>query len=153
MLSRYFVQVSTCSVMSNPCMHAAISMNHHAPMFVLLLLARSIVPNTKKHICFRQYHILIYNWNSSKERKYLIIKLTCTSSSNSSLYSCWTCGYNYRWDVLITPGVKDTLFLGSARGAKEAVDLFTRREFVDGQRAETRKQTHNDLPRFRPPEG
>ena len=50
-------------------------------------------------------------------------------------------------------GVKDTPFLGSARGAKEAVDLFTRREFIDGQRAEIRKQTHNDLPRFRPPEG
>ena len=53
----------------------------------------------------------------------------------------------------VTPGVKDTPFLGSARGAKEAVDLFTRREFVDGQRAETRKQTHNNLPRFRLPEG
>ena len=25
----------------------------------------------------------------------------------------------------VTPGVKDTPFLGSARGAKEAVDLFT----------------------------
>ena len=32
----------------------------------------------------------------------------------------------------VTPGVKDTPFLGSARGAKEAVDLFTWREFVDG---------------------
>ena len=31
----------------------------------------------------------------------------------------------------MTPGVKDTLFLGSARGAKEAVDLFTRREFIE----------------------
>ena len=102
MLSRYFVQVSTCSVMSNPCMHAAISMNHHAPMFVLLLLAWSIVPESNKHICFRQHHILMYNWNSSKERKYLIIKLTRTSSSNSSLYSCCTCGCNYRWDVLIS---------------------------------------------------
>ena len=53
----------------------------------------------------------------------------------------------------VTPGVKDTPFLGSAWGAKEAVDLFTRREFVDGQRTEKKKQTHNDLPRFRPPEG
>ena len=52
----------------------------------------------------------------------------------------------------VTPGVKDTPFLGSARGAKEAVDLFTRREFVGGQRMETRKE-NNDLPRFRPPEG
>ena len=32
----------------------------------------------------------------------------------------------------VTPGVKDTPFLGSTRGAKEAVDLFTWREFVDG---------------------
>ena len=53
----------------------------------------------------------------------------------------------------VTLGVKDTPFLGSAWGAKEAVDLLTRREFVDGQRAKTRKQTHSDLPRFRPPEG
>ena len=53
----------------------------------------------------------------------------------------------------VTPGVKDTPFLGSAQGAKETVDLFTRRELVDGQHAEIRKQTHNDLPRFRPPEG
>ena len=53
----------------------------------------------------------------------------------------------------VTPGVKDTPFLGSAWGAKEVVDLFTRREFVDGQRAETRKQTHIDLPRFSPSEG
>ena len=53
----------------------------------------------------------------------------------------------------VTPGVKDTPFFGSARGAKEAVDFFTRREFVEDQRMETRKQTHSDLPRFRPPEG
>ena len=33
----------------------------------------------------------------------------------------------------MTPGVKDTLFLGSARGVKEAVDLFTRRKIVGGQ--------------------
>ena len=39
----------------------------------------------------------------------------------------------------LTSGVKDTLFLGSARGAKEDVDLFTRREFVGGQRIESRK--------------
>ena len=53
----------------------------------------------------------------------------------------------------MTPGVKDTPFLGSARGTKEDVDLFTQREFVDGKRAEVRKQTHSDLPRFRPPKG
>ena len=32
----------------------------------------------------------------------------------------------------VTPGVKDIPFLGSARGVKEAVDLFTQREFVYG---------------------
>ena len=32
-----------------------------------------------------------------------------------------------------TPGVKDTPFLGSARGAKEAEDLLTRSEFVGGE--------------------
>ena len=51
----------------------------------------------------------------------------------------------------VTPGVKDTPFLGSARGAKEAVDLLTRSEFVDGERVRNREQTHSDLPRFRPP--
>ena len=39
----------------------------------------------------------------------------------------------------VTPGVKDTPFLGSARGVKEAVDLFTRREFVDGKCAKVKK--------------
>ena len=53
----------------------------------------------------------------------------------------------------VTPGVKDTPFLGLAQGAKEAVDLFTWREFVGGQRMETSKQTRSDLLRFRPPEG
>ena len=53
----------------------------------------------------------------------------------------------------VTPGVKDTPFLGSARGTKEAVDLLTRSEFVDDEHARNREQTHNDLPRFRPPEG
>ena len=32
----------------------------------------------------------------------------------------------------VTSRVKDTPFLGLTRGVKEAVDLFTRREFVDG---------------------
>ena len=53
----------------------------------------------------------------------------------------------------VTPGVKDTPFLGSARGAKEAVDLLTRSEFIDSERARNREQTHSNLPRFRPPEG
>ena len=39
----------------------------------------------------------------------------------------------------VTPGVKDSPFLGSARGAKEAVDLFTRKQFAGGQRVENRK--------------
>ena len=53
----------------------------------------------------------------------------------------------------VTPGVRDTPFLGSARGAKEAVDLLTRSEFVDGERARNREQIHRDQPRSRPPEG
>ena len=52
-----------------------------------------------------------------------------------------------------TPGVKDTPFLGSAWGAKEAKDLLTRSEFVGGERERNRKQTHSDLPRFRSPKG
>ena len=39
----------------------------------------------------------------------------------------------------VTPGVKDTPFLGSARGAKEAVDLLTRSEFVDGDRVRNKE--------------
>ena len=50
----------------------------------------------------------------------------------------------------VTPGVKDTPFLGSAWGVKEAVDLLTRSEFVGGERVRNREQTHSDLPRFRP---
>ena len=53
----------------------------------------------------------------------------------------------------VTPGVKDTPFLGSARGAKEAVDLLTRSEFVGDERVRNRKKAHSDLPRFKPPEG
>ena len=53
----------------------------------------------------------------------------------------------------VTPGVKDTPFLGSARGAKEAEDLLTRSEFVGGEREGKQETTHSDLPRFRPPEG
>ena len=53
----------------------------------------------------------------------------------------------------VTPGVKDTPFLGSARGAKDAVDLLTRSDFVDGEHARNKEQTHSDLPRFRPTEG
>ena len=53
----------------------------------------------------------------------------------------------------VTPGVKDTPFLGSAWGAKDAVDLLTRSKFVGDERERNREQTHNDLPRFRPPEG
>ena len=53
----------------------------------------------------------------------------------------------------MTPGVKDTPFLGSARGVKEAVDLLTRSEFIGSERVRNREQTHSDLPRFRLSEG
>jgi hypothetical protein len=72
-------------------------------MLVLLIRARSIIPKSNKHIWFKQYHILMYVRNSSKKRKYLIIKLFDTSSSNRSLYMCG-CRYSgciNRCDVLI----------------------------------------------------
>ena len=52
----------------------------------------------------------------------------------------------------MTPRVKDTPFLGSARGVKEDVDLLTRSEFVGDERVRNREKAHSDLPRFRPPE-
>ena len=39
----------------------------------------------------------------------------------------------------VTPGVKNTPFLGLAQGAKEAVDLFTRRKIIGGQRRGNRR--------------
>jgi hypothetical protein len=70
----------------------------------LLIHARSIIHKSNKHIWFRQHHILMYVRNSFKKRKYLIVKLFDTSSSDRSLYLC---GYRYsgcinRWNVLIT---------------------------------------------------
>ena len=53
----------------------------------------------------------------------------------------------------MTPGVKDTPFLGSAWGATEAVDLLSRSGFICDERVRNREQTHSNLPRFRPPEG
>ena len=41
----------------------------------------------------------------------------------------------------VTPGVKDTPFLGSVRGAKEAEDLLTRSEFVGGERVGKQEST------------
>ena len=54
-----------------------------------------------------------------------------------------------------TPGVKDTCFLGSARGAKEARDTFPGSTLPSSSDLRTREQ-HRDagsLPRFRPPGG
>ena len=47
----------------------------------------------------------------------------------------------------VTPGVKDTPFLGSARGVKEAVDLFTRRKIVGDEREQRKgnRQTSTQL--------
>ena len=53
----------------------------------------------------------------------------------------------------VTPGVKDTPFLGLARGAKEAEDFLTWSEFVGGEQVGKQEKAHSDLPRFRPPEG
>ena len=52
--------------------------------------------------------------------------------------TCSCAPYLARWMSCLqarTPRVKDTPFLGSARGAKEAEDLLTRSEFVGGERA------------------
>src|SRR3954467_11661636 len=84
-------------------MLAAISMHGHAPMLVPLIHAWSIIPKSKKYIWLRQHHILMYVRNSSKKRKYLIVKLFGTRSSDRSLYVC-SCRYNScinRWDVHI----------------------------------------------------
>src|SRR3954469_20851363 len=74
-------------------MLAAISMHGHAPMLVPLIHAWSIIPKSKKYILFRQHHILMYVRNSSKKRKYLIVKLFGTRSCDGSLYVC-CCRYN-----------------------------------------------------------
>jgi hypothetical protein len=72
-------------------------------MFALLILAWSIILKHKKHILFRQYHMLMYVRNSSKKQKYLIVKLACTSSCERSLYCCCRCsGCINMCDVLIT---------------------------------------------------
>ena len=42
----------------------------------------------------------------------------------------------------LTPGVKDTPFLGSAWGAKEAVDLFTQRKIVGDERGQRKRNKH-----------
>lgn len=98
-------EISSCGILFNPQMLAVISsMCDHAPMLVLPIHARFIIPQSNKHIWFRQHHILMYVRNSSKKRKYLIVKLFGTSSSDWSLYLCG-CRYNgciNRWDVLIT---------------------------------------------------
>jgi hypothetical protein len=72
-------------------------------MLVPPIHARSIIPKSNKHIWFRQHHILMYVRKSSKKRKYLIVKLLGTSSSDRSLYLLhYRCsGSINRWDVLI----------------------------------------------------
>ena len=54
-----------------------------------------------------------------------------------------------------TPGVKDTLFLGSVRGAKEAVRHLPWEYLVklSGQRTSKQHRDTESLPRFRPPGG
>ena len=55
-----------------------------------------------------------------------------------------------------TPGVKDTPFLGSARGAKEAGRRLTReqgRQVLRRWERADNTEGHTELPRFRPPGG
>jgi hypothetical protein len=43
-------KISTCGILFNPHMLAAISMHDHAPMLVPLIHARSISPKSNKHM-------------------------------------------------------------------------------------------------------
>src|SRR3954454_11594196 len=73
-----------------------------APM-IILLQARPFICKQNKCIQFRQHHILMNIRIITKKRKYLIIQLTCASSSSwSSMYSSRGCGCNNGIDVLIT---------------------------------------------------
>ena len=97
-------EIFICGLFLDHHMLAAISMHGHAPMLVPLIHAWSIITKSKKYIWFRQHHILMYVRNSSKKRKYLIVKLLGMRSCDRSLYVC-SCRYNgciNRRDVHIT---------------------------------------------------
>src|SRR5215216_1735459 len=85
-----------------PLAHAIISMLDLAPLFIPLVHARPFICNQNKCIQIRQHHILMNISIVTKKRKYLVIQLACTSSSNwPSMYSSRGCGCNNGIDVLI----------------------------------------------------
>ena len=47
----------------------------------------------------------------------------------------------------VTPGIKDTPFLGLARGVKEAVDLFTWRKIVGDEHRRRKRNKHTKTQR------
>src|SRR3954466_5798661 len=107
-------------------MLSAISMHGHAPMLVPLIHAWSIIPKSKKYIRFRQHHILMYVRNSSKKRKYLIVKLFSTRSCDGSLYVC-SSRYNgciNRRDVHISRGPKTPVYTGDS-GVQSSSSVFS----------------------------
>src|SRR5215216_3772786 len=85
-----------------PLAHAIISMLGLAPLFIPLVHARPFICKQNKCIQIRQHHILMNISILTKKRKYLVIQLTCTSSSNwPSMSSSRGCGCNNGIDVLI----------------------------------------------------
>jgi len=94
--------IITCNSVFVPLAHAIISMLELAPRSVFLVHARPFICKQNKCIQFTQHHILMNIRIVTKKRKYLIIQLACTSSSNwSSTYSSRGCGCNNGIDVLI----------------------------------------------------
>src|SRR4051812_32762827 len=95
--------IITCNSVLVPLAHANISMLGLAPRFIFLVHGRPFICKKNKCIQFRKHHILMNIGIVTKKRKYLIIQLACTSSSNwSSMYSSRGCGCNNGIDVLIT---------------------------------------------------
>src|SRR6266536_775287 len=86
-----------------PLAHAIISVLGLAPVFIPLVHARTFICKQNKCIQIRQHHILMNISIVTKKRKYLVIQLACTSSSNwPSMYSSRGCGCNNGIDVLIS---------------------------------------------------
>jgi len=74
---------------------AFISLLDPAPVFIPLIHARPFISNQHKCIQFRQHRILMNARIFTRKRKYLVIQLACTSSSNwSSMYSSRGYGCN-----------------------------------------------------------
>src|SRR3982750_4679831 len=96
-------EIISCNSVLVPLAHAIISMLGLAPLFIPLVHARPFICKQNKCIQIRQHHILMNISIVTKKRKYLVIQLACTSSSNwPSMYSSRGCGCNNGIDVLIT---------------------------------------------------